>query len=411
MGNNKFAAYVTLPKIEELERKITLNKGREASVLRMHPWIFSGAIWRKEGDIQPGDMVEVCDYKGNTLGFGLFEEGSLQIRMVDFGPNIPDEDFWRQKLVAAYELRKGLGLIDSTHTNAFRFIHAEGDGFPGLVADFYNGIMVMQAQTPGMYRLLPSLAGLLPDIFGARLKAIYAKPAEYATRYDPSLKNTQGFIWGNAEEVQILENGNRFWVDYVSGQKTGFFIDQRDNRNLVALYAKGRRVLNCFSYSGGFSVYALKAGAELVHSVDSSAKAIEACRNNLLLNGFDPEKHSCIEADVLQFLARTKAKYDLIVLDPPAFAKHLAQKLKAIKAYRYINRLAISQASPGSFLFTFSCSQVVDIESFRSMVLSAAIEAERDVKLLHVLRQPPDHPVSIFQPEAEYLKGLVLYIS
>lgn len=391
--------------------KVILQKGRESSVLRRHPWIFSGAIWRKEGDILPGDLVEVCDYKGNTLGFGFFGEGSLQIRIVDFGQNMLDEDFWRQKLVAAYKLRQDLGLLDSTHTNAFRLIHAEGDSFPGLVADFYNGIIVMQAQTPGMYRLLPSLAGLLPDIFGVRLKAIYSKPAEYATRDNPSLKNIQGFIWGKAEELEILENGNRFWVDYVSGQKTGFFIDQRDNRSLVALYAKGRRVLNCFSYSGGFSVYALKAGAELVHSVDSSAKAIEACRNNLLLNGFDPEKHSCIEADVFHFLARKNDKYDLIILDPPAFAKHVTQKSKAVKAYRYINRLAISQANPGSLLFTFSCSQVVDIGSFRSMVLSAAIEAGRDVKLLYVLRQPPDHPVSIFQPEAEYLKGLVLYIS
>ena len=402
---------ISLQKIAALSLKIILHKGREESVLRRHPWIFSGAIWRREGDLHPGDLVEVCDYRGSTLGYGLYEEGSLQVRMVVFGQKNPDTDLWREKLLHAYELRRALGLVGNDLTNAFRFIHAEGDGFPGLVADFYNGVLVMQAQTPGMYRLLPQLAGILPEVLGDSLQAVYSKPAEYATRYDPDLKNSQGFLWGTAGAVEILENGHRFLVDYFTGQKTGFFIDQRDNRSLVARYAEGRRVLNCFSYSGGFSVYALKAGAALVHSVDSSAKAIEACRENLVLNGFDPEVHLCIEADALQFLARMDDQYDFIVLDPPAFAKHISQRAKAIKAYRYINRLAISRARPGSFLFTFSCSQVVDAEAFRGMVLSAAIEAGRDVAVLHTLRQPPDHPVSIFQPETEYLKGLVLFIS
>lgn len=390
--------------------KIILHKGREASVLRRHPWIFSGAVWRREEDIQPGDIVEVCDFRGHTLGYGLYEEGSLQVRMVDFGVKEPDESLWNAKLLHAYQLRQNLGLIDNEKTNAFRFIHAEGDGFPGLVADYYNGVLVMQAQTPGMFRLLPLLSNLLPGIFGNKLKAVYSRAAEYATRSQPSLKEAQGFIWGHVDRVDILENGLRFWVDYVSGQKTGFFIDQRDNRSLVARYALGRKVLNCFSYSGGFSIYALNAGATLVHSVDSSAKAVEACRQNLLINGYDPDVHSCIEADVMEYLARMDDRYDLIILDPPAFAKHLHQKAKAIKAYRYINRLAISRARPGSFLFTFSCSQVVDMETFRGMVLSASIEAGRDVVVLHTLRQPPDHPVSIFQPESEYLKGLALYI-
>lgn len=380
--------------------------------MRRHPWIFSGAIARKEGSISTGDMVAVADFKGKILGYGLYEEGSLQVRMIGFGERLPEKAFWKEKLLSAYHLRKVLGLTDNPSTNAYRLIHAEGDGFPGLVADFYNGVLVMQAQTPGMYRLLPQLTALLPEIMGDKLRAVYSKPAEYAMRFDPSLKEAQGWLWGKMdEEVEILENGNRFAVDIATGQKTGFFLDQRENRWLVAQYAYGRRVLNCFSYSGGFSVYALRAGAALVHSVDSSRKAIEACRENLSLNGFDPETHACIEADALEFLARIDNDYDLLILDPPAFAKHLNQKSKALKAYRYINRLALSKARPNSFLFTFSCSQVVDAEAFRSVVLSAAIEVGRDVKILHVLRQPPDHPVSIFQPEAEYLKGLVVYIA
>lgn len=380
--------------------------------MRRHPWIFSGAIARKEGSISTGDVVAVADFKGKILGYGLYEEGSLQVRMIGFGERVPDKAFWKEKLISAYQLRKALGLTDNLSTNAYRLIHAEGDGFPGLVADFYNGVLVMQAQTPGMYRLLPQITALLPEILEEKLRAVYSKPAEYATRFDPSLKEAQGWLWGERnEEVEILENGNRFVVDIATGQKTGFFLDQRENRWQVAQYSAGRRVLNCFSYSGGFSVYALRAGAALVHSVDSSRKAIEACRKNLSLNGFDPETHACIEADAMEFLARMDNDYDLLILDPPAFAKHLNQKSKALKAYRYINRLALSKARPGSFLFTFSCSQVVDTETFRSVVLSAAIEAGRDVKILHVLRQPPDHPVSIYQPEAEYLKGLAVFIA
>lgn len=380
--------------------------------MRRHPWIFSGAIARKEGNISTGDMVAVADFKGKILGYGLYEEGSLQVRMIGFGERIPDQAFWRDKLLLAYNLRKALGLTNHPSTNAYRLIHAEGDGFPGLVADIYNGVLVMQAQTPGMYRLLPQLTALLPEVLDDKLQAVYSKPAEYATRFNPSLKDAQGWLWGKRnEEVEILENGNRFVVDIATGQKTGFFLDQRENRWLVAQYSAGRRVLNCFSYSGGFSVYALRAGAALVHSVDSSRKAIEACRKNLSFNGFDTETHACIESDAMQFLARMDNDYDLLILDPPAFAKHLNQKSKALKAYRYINRLALTKARPGSFLFTFSCSQVVDTEAFRSVVLSAAIEAGRDVKIMHVLRQPPDHPVSIYQPETEYLKGLVVYIA
>lgn len=380
--------------------------------MRRHPWIFSGAIARREGSISTGDVVAVTDFKGKILGYGLYEEGSLQVRMIGFGERVPDEAFWREKILSAYNIRKALGLTDHPLTNAYRLIHAEGDGFPGLVADFYHGVLVMQAQTPGMYRLLPRLTALLPEILGDKLRAVYSKPAEYALRFDPSLKEAQGWLWGESnEEVEILENGNRFVVDIATGQKTGFFLDQRENRWLVAQYSAGRRVLNCFSYSGGFSVYALRAGAALVHSVDSSRKAIEACRENLSLNEFDPDTHACIEADAMQFLSRMDNDYDLLILDPPAFAKHLNQKSKALKAYRYINRLALSKARPDSFLFTFSCSQVVDTETFRSVVLSAAIEVGRDVKILHILRQPPDHPVSIFQPEAEYLKGLVVYIA
>ncbi|MGC8864274.1 MAG: class I SAM-dependent rRNA methyltransferase [Bacteroidales bacterium] len=390
---------------------IILHKGREDSVMRRHPWIFSGAIARKEGDLSVGDLVAVADFKGKTLGYGLYEEGSLQVRMIGFGEQTPDEAFWGEKLLSAYHLRKSLGLTDNPQTNTYRLIHAEGDGFPGLVADYYNGVLVLQAQTPGMYRLLPQITHLLPGVLGNKLQAVYSKPAEYATRFDSALRDSQGLLWGEMDEIEILENGHRFKVDIVLGQKTGFFLDQRENRWLVAQYAAGRRVLNCYSYSGGFSVYALKAGATLVHSVDSSRKAIEACRSNLVLNGFDPETHVCIEADAMEFLARMDNDYDLLILDPPAFAKHLNQKSKALKAYRYINRLALSKARPGSFLFTFSCSQVVDTESFRSTVLSAAIEVGRDVKILHVLRQPPDHPVNIFQPESEYLKGLMVYIA
>jgi 23S rRNA (cytosine1962-C5)-methyltransferase len=389
---------------------IILKKGKEEPVLRKHPWIFSGAIAHSEGEVQAGDIVAVLSHDRKLLGYGLLEEGSIAVKMISFGTSPIEKDFWQKKFETAFSLRKALGLTNNSSTTAYRFINSEGDGMPGLVADYYNGVMVFQAQSTGMQILLHTLAESLLSVYPNHLKAIYSKPAEY-TNY--SVKNNnlnEGFLWGNAENAVIKENGFQFEVDFMKGQKTGFFLDQRENREMMRKYAIGRSVLNCFCYTGAFSVYAFGGGAIRVDSVDSSGTAIENCERNLQLNGFDAFPHSCIKADALKYLDDMKEEYDLIILDPPAFAKHSHQKANAVRAYRHINRLAIRKAKPGSFLFTFSCSQVIDSSLFSGIILSAAIEAEREVKLLHHLTQGPDHPVSIFHPEGEYLKGILLYI-
>lgn len=393
----------------KLSGRVILRKGKEVSAQRMHPWIFSGAIQRTEGDLQDGAFVEVVDFQGETIGFGHFQPGSIAVRVLSFGPVKPRDDFYYNKLKTALETRKAAGL-PSDQTNAFRLVHGEGDGLPGLIIDYYDGVPVVQAHSTGMHLARHFVADALKDLFPGSLKAVYYK--------------SQGTLPGNlrdeaAEEYLVgmgmtphivTENGNRFYVDWEEGQKTGFFLDQRDNRKLLGEYSAGRSVLNTFCYTGGFSVYALNRDATLVHSVDSSAKAIEMTRRNLELNGFNANLHRCFSEDTFDFLKDKDKVYDVIVLDPPAFAKHRDARHQAVRGYQRLNTEAMKKIKPGGIIFTFSCSQVVDRQLFYDTIVSSAIQAGRAIKVLHHLSQPADHPVSVFHPEGEYLKGLVLFV-
>lgn len=388
--------------------EIHLKKGKEFSIQRNHPWIFSGAIDLVDGELNDGCWVKVFDSKGNILGYGHFQEGSISVRIISFGSHEPKADFWSNKIKNAILQRKITDLPSPT-TNAFRLIHGEGDGLSGLIIDFYNGVAVMQAHSYGMHADRVNIANALKEVLGDEILAVYYK-SKSTLKFVDDLKDE--FLLGDENTPHtILENGNKFFVDWITGQKTGFFLDQRDNRNLLAQYSKGRSVLNTFCYTGGFSVYALKAGATFVHSVDASAKAIELTRKNIELNGFDSSIHTCTESDTVSFLETNGANYDIIVLDPPAFAKHRSAKHQAIKGYQRLNAEAMKVIKPGGIIFTFSCSQVIDRQLFYSTVVSAAIQSGRDIKVLHHLSQPADHPVSIYHPEGEYLKGLVLYVS
>jgi len=389
---------------------IVLHSGKEQALLRRHPWVFSGAIRKTSPGLQPGDIVAVTSSLGDILGYGFYEDGSLAIKMFAFGEATINELFWQEKIAKALRLRKYLGMTDSSVTNAYRIVNAEGDRMPGLVADFYNGVVVLQAQSRGMEALLGIFTKALERILGDQLQAVYCKPPSYAGRDARTSQPQEGFLTGHAGAVEIIENSCRFEVDFVEGQKTGFFLDQRENRLLLRHYAKGRKVLNTYSYTGGFTINALTGGARNVHSVDTSRRAIEGCNRNVELNGFGPGVHEAFVMDAMNYLDSMQPVYDLIVLDPPAFAKHNDQRRNAIHAYRHINRHAIAGIHPGGILFTFSCSQVLNHDMFQSVVLSAAIEAGREVTILHHLRQPADHPVSLFHPEGEYLKGLVLYV-
>lgn len=387
--------------------EIHLRKGKEFSILRNHPWIFSGAIYKEEGELKDGCWVKVYDSKGQILGFGHYQKGSITVRIIAFGSNQPDHTFWSNKLKKAILQRKSIGL-GTSKTNAFRLIHGEGDGLSGLIIDLYNGVAVIQAHSFGMHDDRMQIATALKEAMGNELSAVYYKSKS-------TLKNADdlqdGYLIGKAETPHvILENDRKFLVDWQTGQKTGFFLDQRDNRNLLGHYSKGRAVLNTFCYTGGFSVYALQSGATLVHSVDASAKAIELTRKNIELNGFDAEQHACTESDTIEFLSNNGINYDVIVLDPPAFAKHRSSKHQAIKGYQRLNAEAMKAIKPGGIIFTFSCSQVIDRQLFYGTIVSAAIQSGRDIKVLHHLSQPADHPVSIYHPEGEYLKGLVLYV-
>lgn len=388
--------------------QVILRTGKDAPIRRFHPWVFSGAIYKKDKDIRNGSLVQVLTAEGQPLAYGFYEDGSLAIKIVSFGEE-PTEAFWHQKIVNAYNLRKSLGLIDNPNTNAYRLVFTEGDSLPGLIIDMYNGVAVFQANSIGMYELRHTFTTILQQIYGEKLKGVYDKSSE-PMRKIAGIETTDGFLLGNTSETQILENGYSFNVDFVSGQKTGFFLDQRESRELVASYAHGRRVLNTFCYTGGFSVYALKNGAKFVHSIDSSKKAISMTAGNLVLNGFDPAQNDCVAVEAMDYLDRMKGAFDLIILDPPAFAKHAEQRRKALTAYRHINRQAISKIASGGILFTFSCSQVVDRSLFTSTVMAAAIESGRNVRILKHIGQPADHPLNIFQPEGEYLKGLVIYV-
>jgi 23S rRNA (cytosine1962-C5)-methyltransferase len=386
--------------------QIQLHKGKEISLQRKHPWVFSGAIAGKVNHLQDGELVEVYSSKNTYLATGYFAHGSIAVRILSFEQIPINREFWLNKLRYAYEYRLKLGILNS-ETNVCRLFFGEGDGVPGLIIDYYDGHLVIQAHSWGVYLQMEHIAEALKALFGSSLKSIYNKSAESISRHQGK-EISNGFLYGECDSLIVLENGHKFYVDFIKGQKTGFFVDQRENRNLLARYAKGRDVLNTFCYTGGFSVYAGKAGAGLVHSVDSSLPAIELCKKNLELNGISNQE--CFALDTFEFLKERKYVYDLIILDPPAFAKSRDSKHKAVIAYKNLNALAIKLIRPGGIIFTFSCSGVVDKYLFYNTITAAAIDAGRNIRFLHYLNQPADHPVSPFFPEGEYLKGMVLWV-
>lgn len=393
---------------------VVLRPKRSESLRRKHPWVFSGAIDRifldEEEELQEGDIVTVVDDKERILGRGHFAEGSIAVRMITFEDEAIDDSFWTKKLQLAYDLRKSLGLVNSEVTNCYRLIHAEGDGLPGLIVDIYGSVGILQAHSIGFANALPSIAACLQNVMDPKLKAVYSK-SEKSLHQQGEKGEKDHYLFGTATSPQIvLENQLKFEIDWIQGQKTGFFIDQRENRKLLQQYCDGKKVLNTFCYSGGFSVYALQAGALEVHSVDSSEKAIELTNRNVAINFPNTTNHQSFAKDTLTYLNETEEQYDTIILDPPAYAKSKSAQHKAVQGYKRLNTKALKMIKRGGILFTFSCSQVVDRKLFESTIRAAAIEAKRPVKILHHLSQPEDHPVSIFHPEGEYLKGLVLYI-
>jgi 23S rRNA (cytosine1962-C5)-methyltransferase len=389
--------------------RVILKSGKEQSLQRFHPWVFSGAIKKIDGRVEEGDVVEVVSNQNEFLAMGHVQIGSIAVRIFSFEKVEPDFNFWKGKLDRALDVRKKLGLIDNDQTNVFRLVHGEGDGLPGLIVDFYNGTAVMQAHSAGMFVIRDIIAKALKEVLGDRLVAVYDK-SEKTVPFKAGLDAKDGYLIGQSEVFEVQEYGNRFKVDWVEGQKTGFFVDQRENRRLVQEYSNGRSVLNMFCYSGGFSFYAMRGGAKLVHSVDSSAKAIELTNENVKLNFPGDTRHEAFVADCFDYMDQNKDKYDLIILDPPAFAKHRGALPQALKGYKRLNLKAFQQIAPGGILFTFSCSQVVTKDKFREAVFSAAAISGRKVRILNQLVQPADHPVDMYHPEGEYLKGLVLYV-
>jgi 23S rRNA (cytosine1962-C5)-methyltransferase len=387
-----------------VSKSITLKKDKDHSMLRKHPWVFSGAIQNSDPSLTDGEWVQVLNAEKKILGFGHYQKGSITVRVLSFGDQKPGADFYQQKIEAAYRLRNE--FVATAETNAFRLIHGEGDGLPGLVVDVYNGMAIVQAHSHGMHKDRQLIAEAVKAALKNNIEGVYYKS-------QGTLEKTENeYLLGMAVVPHVvLEHGQKFMVDWEEGQKTGFFLDQRDNRKLVGRYAKGKNVLNTFCYTGGFSVYALNNGAALVHSVDSSEKAIALTRKNIELNGFDPSQHECFAEDTFEFLKDKQDQYDLIILDPPAFAKHKDSKHQAMKGYQRLNAEAMRKIRSGGILFTFSCSQVVDRQLFYDTIVSAAIQAGREIKVLQHLGQPADHPVSIYHREGEYLKGLVLYVA
>ncbi|MCI7007715.1 MAG: class I SAM-dependent rRNA methyltransferase [Parabacteroides sp.] len=389
--------------------KVFLKPKKEESLLRFHPWVFSGAIQSFEGQPEEGDLVEVYGANNRFLGIGHFQIGSIAVRILSFQQQEIDQAFWENRIRVAYELRKTLQLTASAHNNTYRLVHGEGDNLPGLVIDMYAHTAVMQAHSVGMHRARHQIAEALKQILGDTLQNIYYK-SEATLPYKANLGSEDGYLLGGDVEDIALENGLRFCVDWQKGQKTGFFVDQRENRSLLEHYAKDRAVLNMFCYTGGFSFYAMRGGAKVVHSVDSSAKAIALTNKNVSLNFPDDPRHQAFAEDAFKYLEHMGSNYDLIILDPPAFAKHKDVLRNALQGYRKLNAIAFEKIKPGGILFTFSCSQVVNKEHFRLAVFSAAAQSGRSVRILHQLTQPADHPVNIYHPEGEYLKGLVLYV-
>ena len=389
--------------------KVFLKPKKEESLLRFHPWVFSGAIQSFEGQPEEGDLVEVYGANNRFLGIGHFQIGSIAVRILSFQQQEIDQAFWENRIRVAYELRKTLQLTASAHNNTYRLVHGEGDNLPGLVIDMYAHTAVMQAHSVGMHRARHQIAEALKQILGDTLQNIYYK-SEATLPYKANLGSEDGYLLGGDVEDIALENGLRFCVDWQKGQKTGFFVDQRENRSLLEHYAKDRAVLNMFCYTGGFSFYAMRGGAKVVHSVDSSAKAIALTNKNVSLNFPDDPRHQAFAEDAFKYLEHMGSNYDLIILDPPAFAKHKDVLRNALQGYRKLNAIAFEKIKPGGILFTFYCSQVVNKEHFRLAVFSAAAQSGRSVRILHQLTQPADHPVNIYHPEGEYLKGLVLYV-
>ena len=388
---------------------LILAPGKDKAVLRHHPWIFSGAVRKRVGDPQEGDIVDVLGSDGQWLSAGHFQDDSIICKVLSFDtPDIDPEqhpDFWRERVLQAVQYRRRLGFFDLSDTNVFRLVHAEGDFLPGLVADYYNGVLVLQAHSVGMHRTFPLLTQLFAEELP--LKSVFDKSSTTI----PGGGVEDGYIWGEEpEEWEICEDGNRLLINFFEGQKTGFFVDQRENRHLVASISRGHRVLNCFGYTGGFSLGALKGGAEYVETVDISKKAIDLCNRNVLLNFGPDAPHKGVVADVLHYLDTVSDQFDLIILDPPAFAKNHRSLQNGLKGYRNINQKAMEKIRPGGLLLTFSCSQAVSRDDFQTMCFTAAANAHRRVRIVRQLPHAMDHPVSIYHPEGEYLKGLLLYI-
>lgn len=391
-------------------KKVYLKPGKEESLKRFHPWVFSGAIARVEGEPEEGEVVDVYTSQKEFIACGHFQVGSIAVRVLSFRQETIDHAFWVRRLEVTKDLRRALGLIGNPQNNTYRLVHGEGDNLPGLIIDVYDHTAVMQAHSAGMHVYRMEIADALSEVMGDVIQNIYYK-SETTLPFKADLLATEnGFIKGGSPENIAMENGLKFHVDWLKGQKTGFFVDQRENRHLLEHYAKGRNVLNMFCYTGGFSFYAMRGGANLVHSVDSSAKAIDLTNENVELNFPGDARHQAFAEDAFKFLDRMGDQYDLIILDPPAFAKHRDALRNALRGYTKLNAKAFEKIRPGGILFTFSCSQVVNKQDFRNAVFTAAAQSGRSVRILHQLTQPGDHPVNIYHPEGEYLKGLVLYV-
>ena len=399
-------------------RTIQLKKGKEESLRRFHPWVFSGAIQHIDNGIGEGDIVRVMTNSGEFIAVGHYQIGSIAVRVLSFKEEEIGSAYWEERLASALAMRQSIGIADNPENNTYRLIHGEGDGLPGLIVDCYGKTAVLQAHSVGMHYCRKEIAEALKCVMGNRIENIYYKSettlpfkadiGQNEAEEADGLKN--GFLYGGSDENTAIENGLKFHVDWLRGQKTGFFIDQRENRALLERYSKGKSVLNMFCYTGGFSFYAMRGGATAVHSVDSSAKAIELTNANVELNFPGDSRHKAFCEDAFKFLEHEGEKYDIIVLDPPAFAKHRAALRNALKGYTRLNVKAFEHIKKGGILFTFSCSQVVTKDNFRNAVFTAAAQAGRSVRILHQLHQPADHPINIYHPEGEYLKGLVLYV-
>ncbi len=390
-------------------KTLSIKKGKEKSLQRFHPWVFSGAIMQHQEKIEDGELLRLTDFKGNYLATGHFQHATVMVRVLSFTDEEINQDFWTRRIIQAKNRRESCGLTSSKHTDAYRLVHGEGDGLPGLIIDYYAKHLVIQAHSVGMLNSLTYISKALESAY-PDIDCIY-------TKYEQNLARKIGldghgrFLYGKSNgRVIISEHGNAFEVDYIHGQKTGFFLDQRENRQLISRYAKGKKLLNTYCYSGGFSVYALNNNSKKVISLDSSSHAIELTENNINLNNIDKNKHKSVTDDAIQYLKQLDETFDVIVLDPPAFAKHKNTRHKAIQAYKRINTLAMKNIAKGGILFTFSCSQIMERDLFRHTILAASIEAGRNIQILHQLSQPEDHPINIFHPEGEYLKGLVLYV-